>query len=116
MWCYLQPARDLKIAQKLALNETIRLPARTFTLMYEGAEPVRRNLNFLALVINFHRERDHKRFVHIEPFSFVNFNDGNKKIVPVYASPPWAVSGPSHFFLEVLKQITDTEKILFMAN
>ena len=64
----IQPAGDMKIADKLKPNKMIRFPARRFTLSYEGAEPIFQNLNFLAFVIVCRREIDNKRFVTIEPF------------------------------------------------
>lgn len=111
----IQPAGDMKVADKLTSNDKIKFPTRRFTLSYEGSEPILQTLNFVALVIVYRREIDNKRFVTIEPFFLSALND-RRVLGTLYGGRLSAQSGPPGKFLEVVKEIMDTEKVLFRVD
>jgi len=108
----MQPTGDMRVAEQLKSNETIQFPSSRFTFMFEGTDPVTRSLNFIALVVVYRREIDNKRFVTIEPF-FMSTENDRRYIGPLYSGKNWAQSGSPEMFLGVVKEIIDTEKVLF---
>ena len=111
----IQPTGNMQVAAKLISNETIEFPTSRFTLMFEGADPVTQSLNFIALVVVYRREIDNKRFVTIEPF-FLTTENAKRFMGPLYSGKTWAQSGSPEMFLAVVKEIVDTEKVLFRAQ
>lgn len=109
-----QPSAGEKVASKLKPNEIVSLPTDRFTFWYQDPDKMTQDLNFLALVIIFRRELDNRRFTTIEPFSLVDFdNDGKRELMSLYAGNNTGISGPPKPLIDILKEITETEKIFF---
>jgi hypothetical protein len=111
----IQPSGNMRVADKLKSNDTIEFPTSRFTLMYEGTDQVTQSLNFIALVVVYRRELDNKRFVAIEPF-FLSTENNKRSMGTLYSGGTWSHSGSPEMFLSVVKQIVDTEKILFRVQ
>ncbi len=111
----IQPTGDMRITDKLKSNDTIEFPASRFTFMYEGTDQATRSLNFIALVVVYRREIDNKRFVTIEPF-FLSTENDKRFMGPLYSGKNWAQGGSPDTFLGVVKEIVDTEKVLFRVQ
>ena len=114
----MQPGGDVKIAERLSPKETLTLPSRRFTLLYEikgSNDEFLSNLNFIALVVVYRRENDNKRYVYIEPFTLYTETDGKREISPIYSSKSFSATN-SHKFLGAIKEIAEIEKVYFKAN
>lgn len=108
----------LVISDRLEPGEARTVPARTYTRMYEERKAAgETGITLMALVVEFRREADNKRYVHVEPFYFIGFTKSPVLfLVSVHPGQSIGRVGPPDHEIAMLKLVNETERAMFRAT
>ncbi len=106
---YLPVAAILTSAQKVELTAKQIVFGNMESIPHGKTEVVR------AVVFEYFRQADNKRFIRVEPF-FASTIDSKWVLFPLYSDGRCAVAGDPTFILNLVQEIDKTENIFFRAS